>query len=55
MIKKTKVFFTLLKNVTTPYKTSKITTWTHWIGIDEAENNTWKLYSKKTGNLVKRQ
>ncbi|WKZ76123.1 MAG: hypothetical protein QY303_04340 [Vicingaceae bacterium] len=50
---KTNVFFTLPKNETSPYKTTKVISWAYWVGVDEAGNKAWEQNSKTVSNLAK--
>jgi len=50
---KTNVFFTLPKNETTPFKTTKVISWAYWIGVDEAGNKAWEQNSKTVSSLAK--
>lgn len=50
---KTNVFFTLPKNETSPYKTTKVISWAYWIGVDEAGNKAWEQNSRTVSNLAK--
>lgn len=50
---KTNVFFTLPKNETTPFKTTKVISWAYWVGVDEAGNKAWEQNSKTVSSLAK--
>lgn len=50
---KTNVFFTLPKNETLSYKTTKVSSWAYWVGVDEAGNKAWEQNSKTVSNLAK--
>jgi hypothetical protein len=50
---KTSLFFTLPKNIETPYKTQKVVAWAYWVGVDEEGAKAWKSNVTAVGKLAK--
>ena len=50
---KSSIFFTLPKNITSPYKTQKVISWAYWIGVDEEGAAAWKSNVQTIGTLAK--
>jgi hypothetical protein len=45
--------FTLPKNGTTPYKTTKVVSWAYWVGVGNEANEAWKQNSKIIVSIAK--
>lgn len=50
---KTSLFFTLPKNIDTPYKNQKVIAWAYWVGVDEEGAKAWKSNVTAVGKLAK--
>ncbi len=49
---KTYVYFSLPVNQTSTYKSSKVTAWAFWIGVDESSNEAWRKNAEAIKHLT---
>lgn len=50
---RTRLFFTLPQNESSPVKKTKVISWAYWVGVDEAGNAAWEQNTKAVSSLVK--